>query len=116
MLYDNSLLGGEETIVERFLDCRLALRDTLEKLAVLDRDIIEAAASQLWTVTTNKVVNHGLCSDGKRVKAQEEFPVAHFDQKAASQVSRQLKLQREKILSRQFSPCPFTNLSGGSFE
>lgn len=113
--YENELLQQEATIVESFLDCRknlethplyeclasflrcrVNLQNTLEELNQLNKDI-EAAASQLWTVAAKKVVNYGECSDGKRVKAQDEFPVAHFDRKAAAQVVRQLKQQREKI-------------------
>ena len=114
--YENPLLEREAAIVESFLDsqknlevhtlfefltrymrCRLALKSTLEELGRLNKEIEALASSQLWTIESKKIVGYGDCSDGRRVKAQDEYPVAHFNSKALAQLARQLKQLRETI-------------------
>ena len=51
-------------------------------------------------IETKRATFTGHCSDGKQVKAQDEYPVAHFSQKAATQLNRTLKQQRESIQSK----------------
>ena len=114
--YENSLLEQEAGIVESFLDsqknlevhalfecltrymrCRLALKSTLDELEQLNKEIEGLASSQLWTIENKKIVAHGNCSDGRRVKTQDEYPVAHFNSKALVQLVRHLKQLRETI-------------------
>ena len=114
--YENSLLEQEAEIVESFLDsqknlevhalfecltrymrCRLALKSTLDELQQLNKEIDGLVSSQLWTIENKKIVTYGECSDGRRVKAQDEYPMAHFNSKALGQLVRQMKQLRETI-------------------
>lgn len=113
--YENTLLVGEEAIVESFLDCRkhlenhplydgltcflrarLALKNATDELEQINRDV-DVLASQLWTIETRRSIEYGECSDSKRVKAQHDFPVAHLNEKSSAQLVRLLQQQREKI-------------------
>ena len=113
--YDNTLLEREAVIEESFLDsqknlevhglfecltrykrCRLALKSTLDKVDELNREI-KGLAAKLWTVENKKVAGYGECSDGRRVKAQDEYPVGHFNSSASTHLVRQLKQLRETI-------------------
>lgn len=116
--YDNQLLSTESLITESFLECRknleshplhsslttylrsrLAVQDAVEELEQLTKDA-ESSVRDLWLIETKRATFTGHCSDGRQVKAQDEYPVAHFNQKASTQLNRTLKQQRESIQNK----------------
>ena len=113
--YENSLLEEESMIVESFLDSqknlevhplfehlnyylryRLELKSTMEELGRLNQEI-DGLASQLWIVENKKATAFGDCADGKRVRAQDEYPVADFNKKASAHLVRQQKNLRKIV-------------------
>ena len=109
------LLDAEEAILEGFLNSqkdieshelyeslssylrsRQALTLALEEVGRINEET-DQLCDQLWTVALKKVYGQGECSDGRKVRADIEYSVAHFNAKACDHLARRLKERRQKV-------------------